>query len=563
MQKISIGNQSFASIREKSCFYVDKTDFIREWWESNDIVTLITRPRRFGKTLNMDMLNSFFSIKFAGRSELFKGLSIWEDREYQLLQGTCPVIFLSFASVKANIFENARIQMIQSVIELYNGFDYLLESAFLNESEKKYFRRIQDGFDMNDGILAGTIHNLSSFLHKHHKKKILILLDEYDTPMQEAYINGYWDEMTALIRSLFNATFKTNPFLERGLMTGITRVSRESIFSDLNNLKIVTTTSEEYQHAFGFTESEVFRALDEFHYSDKREYVKNWYDGFIFGRESDIYNPWSITNFLDTGKFDTYWANTSANGLIGALLQQGNTEIKKAMEDLLRGNSLEVELDEQIIFNQLKKRKNAIWSLMLASGYLKAVKVVPGSRTDRFLYTITLTNKEVKIMLENTVREWFEGDGESAYNEFIRALLQNDKKAMNHYMNKVALATFSYFDTGNKPSAEKEPEKFYHGFVLGLMVELADRYTITSNRESGFGRYDVMLEPISAEDTAYILEFKVYDSDDGKDLQDTVQAAHRQIDEKKYDASLLAKGIERGNIRHYGFAFRGKEVLIG
>lgn len=374
-------------------------------------------------------------------------------------------------------------------------------------------------------------------------------------------MDGYWEEMTALIRSLFNATFKTNPFLERALMTGITRISKESIFSDLNNLKVVTTTSNKYTHAFGFTEKEVFQTLDEFGLPDKKEQVKNWYDGFTFGKETDIYNPWSITNFLDTEKFDTYWANTSANGLVETLIREGETQTKQVMEDLLEGKHLLTELDEQVVFSQLDEDETAIWSLMLASGYLKQVGVKE-TNEGIWQYELAITNKEVYIMFRNMIRKWFRRKGAYAYNEFIRAFLQNDLKTMNHYMNRVALNTFSYFDTGKEPSGQ-EPERFYHGFVLGLIVELKDRYHITSNRESGFGRYDVMLEPRNTGDIAYVLEFKVYDWEDEKTLQDTVEAAHRQMDEKQYDANLMARGIVKENIRHYAFAFRGKEVLIG
>jgi len=530
-----------------------------EWWESEDIVTLITRPRRFGKTLNMDMLNCFFSNQYTGRSDLFEGLSVWIDEKYRKLQGTYPVIFLSFASVKATNYKGAYIRICQLVTDLYHLYADVLSTGQLSKEDCNYIKSISD--DMEESVLIASMNRLCTFFHKIYGRNTIVILDEYDTPMQEAYVSSYWEKFASLIRSLFNTTFKTNPHLERGIMTGITRISKESIFSDLNNLKIVTTTSNEYKHAFGFTEKEVFQALDEFHFSDKKEKLKAWYDGFTFGNETDIYNPWSITNFLDMGKFDTYWANTSANSLIDTLIQEGDIQTKQVMEDLLEGKPLLTELDEQIVFDQLTEDETAIWSLMLASGYLKQNTIIEPSE-GILQYKLVLTNKEVHIMFRNMIRKWFRRKDAFAYNEFIRAFLQNDKKAMNHYMNKIALNTFSYFDTGKKPS-EQEPERFYHGFVLGLMVELKEQYSITSNRESGFGRYDVMLEPISSEDMAYVLEFKVYDGESEESLKDTVAAAHKQMEEKQYDAKLWANGINKDNIIHYGFAFRGKEVLIG
>ena len=391
------------------------------------------------------------------------------------------------------------------------------------------------------------------------------MLDEYDTPMQEAYVGGYWDELVAYTRSLFNSTFKTNPYLERGLMTGITRVSKESVFSDLNNLKVITTTSDEYATAFGFTEEEVFDSLEECGLSDKKEAVKSWYDGFIFGNVKDIYNPWSILNFLDTGKIGTYWANTSSNSLVGKLLREGNSRIKEKFEILLRGGSIESTIDEQIVYNQLDGNERAVWSLLLTSGYLKVLShedylEIPAGTQPQ--YELALTNLEVRLMFQSMIRDWFT-PSEADYNDFIKALLLGDKEAMNAYMNRVALNTFSYFDTGKNPSGE-EPERFYHGFVLGLIVELQNRYMITSNRESGFGRYDVMLEPKNPEkDDALILEFKVHNPNNENTLKDTVQEALLQIERKKYAAQLVARGIPQERIRSYGFAFQGKKVLIG
>lgn len=459
---VGIGIQNFSKIIERNCFYVDKTSFLKEWWESEDEVTLITRPRRFGKTLTMSMTEQFFSVKYAGRGDLFEGLSIWQEEKYRALQGTYPVISLSFANVKDANYQDARRKICQLIASEFARNSFLLEGKLLSEMEKEAFRR--KTIDMEDVDATMALNQLSEYLYRYYGKKVIILLDEYDTPMQEAYVDGYWQELAAFTRSMFHASFKTNQWLERAVMTGITRVSKESIFSDLNNLKVVTTTSDEYGTAFGFTEEEVFAALDEYGMGDRKQEVKQWYDGFIFGKWKDIYNPWSILNYLDTGKLKTYWADTSSNSLVGKLIREGSPDVKMTMEDLLHDRIFHTVIDEQIVFNQLGRRTSAVWSLLLASGYLR--------------------------------------------------------------------------------------------------VDLADRYVITSNRESGFGRYDVMLEPLHEKDDAMILEFKVHSPEDEKTLQDTADEALRQIEEKKYAEALMAKGIPQERIRKYGFAFAGKEVLI-
>ena len=554
---VAIGQQDFGTVREKGYFYIDKTRFIKEWWESGDSVTLINRPRRFGKTLTMSMVEKFFSISHAGRADLFEGTEIWEYGEYREQQGTYPVIFLSFADVKETNFQDARKKIGYIIEQLYSQHDFLLEGDLLNEKEKRFFRNVTA--EMENYVFSASLKTLSNYLYRYYGKKVIILLDEYDTPMQEAYIKGYWRELVELTRSLFNAAFKTNPFLERAVMTGITRVSRESVFSDLNNLEVITSTSDKYADIFGFTEEEVASALGEFGLSDQEKEVREWYDGFTFGKLADIYNPWSIVNYLDKKRAGAYWANTSSNSLIEKLLRESNSDIKQSFECLLAGETLHMEIDEQIVYDQLNIKKNATWSLLLASGYLKVTEAVFSEEEGRTYYDLTLTNREVRIMFENMIRGWFAEN--NSYNAFIKALLLDDVKAMNLYMNRVALETFSYFDTGKAPSLE-EPERFYHGVVLGLMVELAGRYILTSNRESGFGRYDVMLEPKRAEDNAYIIEFKVQDTDE-KELADTVLDALRQIDRQNYETALAAKGIARERIRKYGFAFCGKRVQIG
>ena len=561
-KKVGIGIQSFEEIIEGSYFYVDKTSFIKEWWESGDSVTLIARPRRFGKTMNMSMLEQFFSVNYADRGDLFEGLSVWKEEKYRKLQGTYPVISLSFARVKETKYITTKEKICEIIRNLYIKYSFLRDSDALIDADRTFFDRILSE-NMRDSDATSALYQLSDYLYRYYGKKVIILLDEYDTPMQEAYVNGYWDELVDFTRSLFNSTFKTNPALERAIMTGITRVSRESIFSDLNNPKVITTISKEYATSFGFTEKEVFQALDIFGHSDKKKDVKKWYDGFVFGQQADIYNPWSIINFLDTGNFSPYWANTSSNSLIGKLIKESSYDIKMTMEDLLKGNTFLVELDEQIVFSDLDEDENAIWSLLVASGYLKVVNIEQNIDSGICTYELKITNNEVRFMFQNMIKGWFSKGSRSSYNNFIKALLLGDVKAMNTYMNRVALNTFSSFDVGNHPSEYTEPERFYHGFVLGLMVELTDRYTILSNRESGFGRYDVVLEPLNSKDDAIILEFKVHDKDDEKTLADTVSVALKQIEEKQYEANLVAKGIVKDKIRKYGFAFEGKTVLIG
>ena len=528
----------------------------------------------------------FFSNEYKDRGDLFEGLDIWKNENYHEIQGTYPVIFLSFAKVKQNTYDGAVKKIKKIICDEFQKFIFLLDCENLTSLEKTHFNEIN--YEMSDETAQEAIGDLSNYLSRYYGKKVIILLDEYDTPMQEAYINGYWEELVAFTRSLFNSTFKTNPYLERAIMTGITTaehsavrkfalqtsngsalaetMSKESIFSDLNNLEVVTTLSPKYETSFGFTEEEVFNALDEQGLPYEKTNVKKWYDGFIFGKKKDIYNPWSIINFLDKKEYNTYWADSSSNGLINNLVQKGSSYIKMMMETLLKEETIEVPIAEQIVFSELDYSEDAVWSLMLASGYLKVTSAEPllGNRRKARKYTLALTNLEIQFMFEDMILRWF-SPAKLETNEFVKALIGGDVESMNEYMNDVALKTFSSFDSGKHTSEKKAPENFFHGFVLGLMVDQTDNYIITSNRESGYGRYDIMLEPIDKESTKYpaiVIEFKVINSKKENSLEETVAAALKQIEEKNYDTELIKRGVKKENIRHYGFAFKGKEVLI-
>lgn len=414
---VGIGVQNFEKLINNHYFYIDKTNFIKEWWESGDDVTLITRPRRFGKTLNMSMLECFFSTQYRDKAQLFENLSIWKEKNYHTIQGSYPVVFLSFADIKASSMESAREGMIAVIKEAYKTHSYLLQDNILDEMEKQTYYTFgqpvsvtSDSWDkITDTVLARSLKQLMSYMERYYGQKVLVFLDEYDTPLQEAYIYGYWDELADLIRGLFNSTFKTNPHLERALLTGITRISKESIFSDVNHMEVVTTTSEKYEDSFGFTEEEVWEALKEYGLYEERQKVKDWYDGFTFGRRQDIYNPWSILNFLDKKKISAYWANTSSHRLVDKLLRHGNRKIKMDMEELLKGGILRTRIDEQIIFNQLDTQIDAVWSLLLACGYLRVKTCDVDEFWGRVTYELVLTNREVRLMFSEMIEQWFKG----------------------------------------------------------------------------------------------------------------------------------------------------------
>ena len=556
---ISIGAQSFQEMRMQDAFLVDKTAFIREWWKTLDTVTLICRPRRFGKTLTLSMVECFFSTKHAGRGEeLFAGLEIWDGASPCELQGSVPTVMLSFADCKGKAYATLERSLCDELARAWRTHADEIDSSDLGQYERELLHGTRTSVDPAQA--AGSLKRLCELLTRSTGQKVLVLIDEYDTPMQEAWIAGCWNQMADFVRRLFNSTLKTNPYLRRALITGITRITQESIFSDLNNVEVVTTTSDAYATAFGFTEDEVFAAMDEFGLNEREE-VRRWYDGFSFGNHEHIYNPWSATSYLKKHLFKAYWANTSGNALVSSLVRVGGEELKADFEALLSGNSVRKVIDEQIVFQNLDDDDDAVWSLLLASGYVRAddARLVDGATH----CTLSLTNHEVRVTFDKLVRRWFQ-TAKRQYGAFVNALLAGDARGMTRFLNDVALRTFSFFDSGTQPSGHVEPERFWHGFVLGLLVELRDTHQVLSNRESGWGRYDTIIVPRDTTRVATVLEFKVLDhEDDERTLADTVASALAQIEAKDYDAELSDRGFDRDRIRHFGIAFEVKRALVG
>ncbi|XME02344.1 AAA family ATPase [Lachnospiraceae bacterium C1.1] len=549
---VGLGHQDFEDIINEKILYIDKTKFISDWWKCGDKVTLITRPRRFGKTLMLSTVKEFFSVRQEKARKLFEGLEITKDAGLMKECGSWPVLFVSFASVKSSKYEAALVQFNQIFTDMASELRFLKDR--LDEKERKFYDAISDNMDAKMAIKC--LQRYSLWLNKYYGKKAIILIDEYDTPMQEAYVSGYWGEITEFMRNLFNLTLKTNPYLHKALMTGITRVSRESLFSDLNNIKIVTGSSEEYSDCFGFTEEEVFSLLDEYGYGKDKEKVRQWYDGFKFGKHDDIYNPWSIISFLQSGKYEPYWANTSSNSLISKLVREGDGEIKKSFEKLLNGEIIKTQIDEQLVYGEMSANEKSVWSLLLASGYLKVLQIDgTGSLAE---YSVCLTNYEVRDCFNLMVNRWFENAGEN-YSYFVKALLEGNIDDMTDTLSEICESMISTFDGSGKSA----PENFYHGLVIGLLVELRGRYEVKSNRESGLGRYDVMLRPEDKNDNAIIIEFKSKRrSEKGKSLDELADKALQQIEDKKYELELLEAGYDKKRIKKFAFVFEGKELLI-
>lgn len=555
---VGLGYQNFLDFVCGKRFYVDKTHFIPEWLASDARITLITRPRRFGKSMLLSTVRTFFDPMYADHPEYFEKLRVWKDADSRSLFGTIPVILVSFGSCKGNDFAQAMRGVTLGLYNMYIQHEYLRESPKLSEEEKAEYRRIVASFsEQRTEYVEVSVQKLCELLYKHYGVFPIILMDEYDTPLLEAYTDGYWDETINTFRQLFHTTFKENDFFYRAIITGGTRISKNSLFSDLNNLEVDTVTCDAYSDCFGFTEQEVMDAFKCQDIDTIRD-VKAMYDGFTIGRHQAIYNPWSICNYMRQRELIGYWVNTSSNKLVGDIIRRHPVESKYEIERLMAGEKVHKRINEGITFQYLEGDENSLWSLLLAVGYIKAeniVRSVEGIECD-----VSVTNREVMAMFKTEILGMFH-NGWSAYGRFAEALLAHKMELMNEYLQTITYTSISYFDVADGPK-ERTPENFYHGLVLGLIVSLRDRYRIVSNRESGRGRYDIAMYPLQENTDAFIMEFKVQDRKKETDLEQTAKNALQQIVDKNYEADLLAAGVPEERIYKLGFAFAGKDVLV-
>lgn len=549
-----IGYSDFSEIIRHKLDFVDKTLFIKEVFDNvNTQVTVITRPRRFGKTLNLSMLRYFLAPEVYGQSTqgLFKGLKIAQlGDQYMQYQGQYPVIFVTFKDMKGSDYPTVYASLCNLIFQLYDEHRYLLSSAALAEDEKRLFLNILEKKADPDGI-SYSLRNLSSYLYKHTGIRPWILIDEYDTPIQSGYLNDYYEPMVGIIRTMFGVALKDNPFLERSMITGILRISKESLFSGVNNIKVCSILDNRYSEHFGFTELEVEQILRKTNLFDHYASIRNWYNGYQIGR-SVIYNPWSLINCVqEGGLLKPYWVNTSGNDLVKHVLARGSRLVKMNLELIIHHESITALINENMVFGDLAKDSSSMWSLLLFCGYLKVIHME--YKNTKIQCELAVPNQEIMALYREVIYGWLGEPMGEQYLEFLLSLTEGRVEEFTDYLQKYLLETISIFDiTGH------EPEKFYHGFVLGMMVSLADTHEVKSNHKSGYGRYDVMLIPKDIEQLGIVIEFKTVRSNDPMDLTEAAQEALQQIEQRAYAVELKQRGIQ--HILKMGLAFRNKQV---
>lgn len=552
MQGIGIGVSDFKMLRARENYFIDKTMFIKKIIDNKSAVVLITRPRRFGKTLNMSMLKYYFSCTVKDNKELFEGLKIMrQDEKYTSKLGYYPVIYITLKDVQDSNYENMLLNMKTAVLEMYQEHRYLLDSEKIYPEEKEKIKEILFGRE-NEVDLKNSVRDLSKYLNRHYDKPVMLLVDEYDVPLQNAYVDGYYDQSVKFFKTFYGTTFKDNPYLEKTVITGVSRVAKESIFSGANNFKVFTILDNEFSSDFGITTEEMEKIVRDFDIQGQKEEIQKWYDGYTIGNTKGIYNPWSILNYLTDRKLMPYWVNTSSNDLIKLILKNSTT-VKEKIERLLKGEAIEVTLDQETIIVGIEKNEDNIWGLLLGTGYLKVVETIDITEER---YKVKIPNFEIKALFQNIVRDWFRDKViGNDLNTILKDLISLNLKEFEKKFEILVKQMFSYMDVG-----ENTAENFYHAFVLGMLVGLKDSYYVNSNRESGFGRYDIMLEPKDKNANSFIMEFKVLENKEEKVIEETIENAKKQIEERKYEENLKERGFT--NITKMVFAFKGKEVKI-
>ena len=552
MYGIGIGESDFKILRIKKDYYIDKTKYIKDIIDNRSKVLLITRPRRFGKTLNMSMLRYYFDCTKKDSKELFKGLKIMEQEEkYTSKLGYYPCIYLTLKDAGLQSYELMIMQLRTLLMDIYYENRYLLEEAEMAPGERNIFNKVLLA-EANETEIINGIKMLSKIMSNYHNKPVMLFLDEYDVPLQNAYVEGYYEECIKFFKTFYGITFKDNPYLEKTILTGVSRVAKESIFSGANNFHVYTVLDDEFSDDFGITEKEMDKIIDDFEIQDQKEEIKKWYDGYTIGNTEGIYNPWSILNYLTDKKLIPYWVNTSSNDLIKLILKNSAT-VKEKIEQLLRDEEIEVPINLETVIVGIEKNEENIWGLLLGTGYLKVTEVVDLAHG---IYKVKIPNYEIKFLFQNIIREWFNDKviGNNL-NTILKDLITLNLEEFEEKFKQLVIEMFSFMDVGKNTA-----ENFYHAFVLGMLVGLKDSYYVKSNRESGFGRYDIMLEPKDKNENSFVMEFKVYKEEKEKTIEDTIENAKKQIEERKYAEDLEERGYTK--ITKIVFAFKGKEVKM-
>jgi len=561
MKKISIGTSDFKQLRDEDLYYIDKSMLIKEMLEDSSRVVLLPRPRRFGKTLNMTMLRYFLEKPleehkdyFPDNSYLFKGLAIEQEEELMKYQGKYPVIYLTFKGVKSSDYTSAYKDVVMLVSEEYKRHNYLLENNFLDETAKKEYKEICEK-RADENLYKNCLSNLTKHLERYHKEKVVVIIDEYDTPVHEAYVAGYYEEMIGFMRGFLGAGLKDNSSLKKGVLTGIMRIAKESIFSDINNLGVYTLLSHKMQDKFGFTEGEVSQILKDNNLLEKEQEVRDWYNGYLFGGEI-IYNPWSILNYVDNvvDGFKPYWINTSSNDVIKKYLASSTQEVKEKLEVLVKGESIEEIVNENVVFKGIENSGELLWSFLLFSGYLKAS--YSHDQREKRIYKLSVPNREVKYIYEKVIMSWFEETlSNIKANQMLQALVSGDVRTFEVILNEFVIRMLSYHDT-----CSQEVERVYQAFVLGTMINLEGEYEVRSNRESGYGRSDTLIIPKDITKAGVVLEYKVIDKLYNESVEEALEAALKQIEEKKYEEEIKSRGVKE--VYKIGIVFDGKRVWV-